>query len=151
MSLLTGNVTKLYFHYLTAAFGSALIVAVYSIVDCAVVGQYEGASGVAVLMRAAKGRRDEQAARQLFRAALIGAAAAAVLSGGIFNIFGDCFFVFVCDMGIFGAGSFLLPAAACADALWLAMPVTELITAVIVVSFMVRFSRSPNRITPPAA
>lgn len=27
-----------------------------------------------------------------------------VLSGGIFNIFGDYFFVFTCDMGIFGAG-----------------------------------------------
>ena len=27
-----------------------------------------------------------------------------VLSGGIFNVFGDYFFVFVCDMGIFGAG-----------------------------------------------
>lgn len=192
MNLLTGNVKKLYFHYLAAAFGSALIVAVYSIVDCAVVGQYEGAAGVAalatvapiwnivyslgllfgiggaVLMSAAKGREDEQAARQLFTAALTGASAAAVLiwlavifldapmlrffgaddtllplaqsyllpvkfavplflfgqflaaflrndnapgrataavlSGGIFNIFGDCFFVFVCDMGIFGAG-----------------------------------------------
>lgn len=28
----------------------------------------------------------------------------AVLLGGIFNIFGDYFFVFTCDMGIFGAG-----------------------------------------------
>ena len=33
-----------------------------------------------------------------------GRAAAAVLSGGIFNIFGDYFFVFALDMGIFGAG-----------------------------------------------
>lgn len=31
-------------------------------------------------------------------------ATAAVLAGGIFNIFGDCFFVFVLHMGIFGAG-----------------------------------------------
>lgn len=31
-------------------------------------------------------------------------ATAAVLSGGIFNIFGDYFFVFVCDMGAKGAG-----------------------------------------------
>lgn len=28
----------------------------------------------------------------------------AVLLGGIFNAFGDYFFVFTCDMGIFGAG-----------------------------------------------
>ena len=190
--LLTGDVKKLYFHYLSAAFGSALIVAVYSIVDCAVVGQYEGSLGVAalatvapvwniiyslgllfgiggaVLMSAAKGRRDERTARQLFTEALIGATAAAgaiwliiiffdapmlrffgaddellplarryllpvkfavplflygqflaaflrndnapgkataaVLSGGIFNIVGDCVFVFVFHMGIFGAG-----------------------------------------------
>ena len=27
-----------------------------------------------------------------------------VLSGGIFNVFGDYFFVFTCDMGIYGAG-----------------------------------------------
>ena len=31
-------------------------------------------------------------------------ATVAVLSGGIFNVFGDYFFVFTCDMGIFGAG-----------------------------------------------
>lgn len=31
-------------------------------------------------------------------------AAAAVLLGGIFNVFGDWFFVFPCDMGMYGAG-----------------------------------------------
>ena len=31
-------------------------------------------------------------------------ATAAVLAGGIFNVFGDYFFVFTCDMGAFGAG-----------------------------------------------
>ena len=33
-----------------------------------------------------------------------GLAALSVLSGGIFNIFGDYYFVFACDMGIYGAG-----------------------------------------------
>lgn len=33
-----------------------------------------------------------------------GLATGAVLAGGIFNIFGDYFFVFICDMGAFGAG-----------------------------------------------
>lgn len=145
MNLLTGNVKKLYFHYLAAAFGSALIVAVYSIVDCAVAGQYEGASGVAAAAAAliwlavifldgpmlrffgADDTLLPLAQSYLlpvkfavplflfgqFLAAFLrndnapGRATAAVLSGGIFNIFGDCFFVFVCDMGIFGAGSFL--------------------------------------------
>lgn len=31
-------------------------------------------------------------------------ATAAVLTGGIFNVFGDWFFVFPCDMGMYGAG-----------------------------------------------
>ena len=33
-----------------------------------------------------------------------GLATLGVLSGGVFNIFGDYFFVFACDMGIYGAG-----------------------------------------------
>lgn len=33
-----------------------------------------------------------------------GLATLGVLSGGIFNVFGDYFFVFPCDMGIYGAG-----------------------------------------------
>lgn len=190
--LLNGDVKKIFFRYLTAAFGSALIIAIYSIVDCAAVGRYEGPDGVAalatvapiwniiyslgllfgiggaVLMGAARGSGDKQRGDELFTCALTGAAVAAaliwlaviffdgpmlrffganeslllparqymrciktvvplfvfgqflaaflrndnapgkataaVLSGGIFNIFGDYFFVFVCDMGIFGAG-----------------------------------------------
>ena len=33
-----------------------------------------------------------------------GLATVGVLSGGIFNVFGDWFFAFPCDMGVFGAG-----------------------------------------------
>ena len=33
-----------------------------------------------------------------------GLATLGVLSGGVFNVFGDYFFVFTCDMGIYGAG-----------------------------------------------
>ncbi len=33
-----------------------------------------------------------------------GLATVGVLAGGIFNIFGDYFFVFACDMGVYGAG-----------------------------------------------
>ena len=33
-----------------------------------------------------------------------GLATLGVLSGGIFNVFGEYFFVFTCDMGIYGAG-----------------------------------------------
>ena len=192
MDLLHGSVRKLYFRYFAAAFGSALVVSVYSLIDCMMVGQYEGPNGVAalatvapiwniiyslgllfgiggsVLMSTARGAGDRKQGNRDFTIALIGAASAAalawagvtfldvpllrlfgaddvllplaqeylfpikfvvplfvfgqflaafvrndnapakataaVLAGGIFNIFGDYFFVFVCDMGIRGAG-----------------------------------------------
>ena len=192
MDLLTGNVKRIYFKYLTAAFGSALISSIYGIVDMAMVGQYKGPSGTAalavvapiwnivyslglltgiggsVLMSSAKGKGEAKEQKEYFSAALIvtiilavvcwgailffdtemlmlfGAektllplakeylvpvkfvipaflfnqmlaaflrndnapvlATAAVLTGGIFNIFGDYFFVFTLDMGIQGAG-----------------------------------------------
>lgn len=83
MDMLSGNVRRIYFKYLAAAFGSALISSIYGIVDMAMVGQYQGPSGTAALAMVCW---------------------AAVLSGGIFNIFGDYFFVFTLDMGIQGAG-----------------------------------------------
>ncbi len=49
MDLLNGSIKKIYFKYLLAAFGSALIVSIYSIVDMAVVGQYQGPNGTAAL------------------------------------------------------------------------------------------------------
>lgn len=192
MDLLQGRVGQIYFKYLSAAFGSALIGAIYSIVDMAVVGQYQGPEGTAalavvapvwniiyslgllmgiggsVLLATAKGRGERRTQNEFFTAALLGTvvlaagtwvlvgcfetpllrlfgaedalldlakrylqpiqfvvplflfnqmlssflrndnapglATAAVLSGGIFNIFGDYFFVFTLDMGIYGAG-----------------------------------------------
>lgn len=194
MDFLNGNIKPLYFKYLTAAFGSALITSVYSIVDMAVVGQYQGPDGTAalavvapiwniiyslgllmgiggsVLFATMKGRKAANASseNEYFTASVIGAvilavlawlvillfdrellmffgadgkllslaqtymvpikfvlpcflftqmlaaflrndkapmlATAGVLSGGIFNVFGDYIFVFVFNMGIFGAG-----------------------------------------------
>ena len=49
MDLLTGKVKSLYFRYLAAAFGSTLISSIYSLVDTAMVGQYQGPSGAAAL------------------------------------------------------------------------------------------------------
>ena len=42
MDLSTGKIRPIYFKYLSAAFGSAMITSVYSIVDMAMVGQYQG-------------------------------------------------------------------------------------------------------------
>lgn len=193
MELLTGRIRPLYFKYLAAAFGSALISSIYGVVDMAMVGQYQGPDGTAALAVVApvwnviyslglltgiggsvifSTRRGDSAhgggENQYFTAAVIGSALLAllawagllcfeeplltffgadeallvlaqsylrpiryvfplflcnqmlaaflrndgdpglatlgVLSGGIFNVFGDYFFVFPCDMGVRGAG-----------------------------------------------
>lgn len=80
MDFLTSKIKPMYFKYLAAAFGSALISSIYGVVDMAMVGQYQGPEGTAAL------------------------ATKAVILGGIFNVFGDYFFVFVLNMGIMGAG-----------------------------------------------
>ena len=49
MDFLTGKIRPLYFKYLSAAFCSALITSVYSVVDMAVVGQYQGPEGTDAL------------------------------------------------------------------------------------------------------
>ena len=193
MDLLNSKITSLYFRYLSAAFGSALISCIYGVVDMAMVGQYHGPQGTAalavvapvwniiyslgllmgaggsVIFSAKRGSRENDGSEnQYFTAAVIGSAilsvlawlgvavferqiltffgadesllllaqeymrpiiyvfplylfnqmlsaflrndnnpslaAFAVLFGGVFNVFGDYFFVFTCDMGVYGAG-----------------------------------------------
>ena len=194
MDFLNGNIRKIYFKYLAAAFGSAMITSIYSIVDMAMVGQYQGPDGTAALAVVAPvwniiyslgllmgiggsvifsierggSERSSGSENQYFSAAVIGSVALAalawaamllletplltffgasegllplaleylrpvklvfplflfnqmlaaflrndndptlatvgVLSGGIFNMFGDWFFVFPCKLGIYGAG-----------------------------------------------
>ena len=191
---LTGKIKPLYFKYLTAAFGSALISSIYGVVDMAMVGQYQGPDGTAalavvspiwniiyslgllmgiggsVLFSTLRGESEQNRKRsnEYFTAALIGTAILAVITwiviiffdrellilfgaeetllplaqrylfpvkfavpsflltqlmaaflrndgnpglatkavlfGGIFNVFGDWFFVFALDMGVMGAG-----------------------------------------------
>ena len=49
MDFLNGKIKPIYFRYLSAAFGSAMITSIYSIVDTAMVGQYHGPEGTAAL------------------------------------------------------------------------------------------------------
>lgn len=193
MDFLNDRIKPIYFKYLTAAFGSALIGSIYSVVDMAMVGQYHGPEGTAALAVVApiwnviyslgllmgiggsvifstiKGQNKAQnEANEVYTSSLIGSlilaglawlailffdealltlfgaspelmqlgrrylipikfvlplfllnqmlaaylrndndpslATLSVLTGGIFNIFGDYFLVFVLDLGIFGAG-----------------------------------------------
>ena len=50
MDFLHGNIKQIYFGYLAAAFGSTRISSVYSIVDMAMMGQYPGPDGTALLL-----------------------------------------------------------------------------------------------------
>lgn len=49
MKFLNENIKSLYFKYLVATFGSAMITSIYSLVDMAMVGQYYGPVGTATL------------------------------------------------------------------------------------------------------
>ena len=48
-NLLTANIKGVYYQYLSAAFGSALIICIYCTVDTAVVGHYAGPNGISAL------------------------------------------------------------------------------------------------------
>lgn len=194
MDFLTGKIKPMYFKYLAAAFGSALISSIYGVVDMAMVGQYQGPEGTAalaivspvwniiyslgllmgiggsVLFSTLRGEseQNQKKSNEYFTAAVIGVvvlavitwlaviffdrellllfgaeetllplarryllpvkfvvpsflftqlmaaflrndgnpslATKAVLFGGIFNVFGDYFFVFALKLGIMGAG-----------------------------------------------
>ena len=49
MDLLNGDLKKIYFKYLAASFGSALVSSIYGVVDMVMVGQYHGPSGSAAM------------------------------------------------------------------------------------------------------
>lgn len=194
MDFLTSRIKPMYFKYLAAAFGSALISSIYGVVDMAMVGQYQGPDGTAalavvspvwniiyslgllmgiggsVLFSTMRGEssQNQRRSNEYFTAAFMGTvflaavtwlaviffdrellllfgaeetllplarqylfpvkfavpsflftqfmsaflrndgnpglATKAVISGGVFNVFGDYFFVFVMDWGIMGAG-----------------------------------------------
>lgn len=196
MDLLNGKIKNIYFRYLAAAFGSAMISCIYNVVDMAVVGQYQGPNGTAALavvapvwniiyslglfmgvggsiifsmIRGSGNDNSQDKANQYFTIAVIGSivlsvlawaalllferpiltffgasnevlltlaqryllpikfvfpvflfnqmlaaflrndndpglATLGVLAGGLFNVFGDLFFTFGLNMGIFGAG-----------------------------------------------
>ena len=129
MDLLHGKVRKIYFKYLAAAFGSALISSIYGLVDMAMVGQYQGPAGTAalavvapvwniiyslglltgiggsVLFSTARGKGQGEAANEYFTAALVGTIVLALTSWGAIVFFDQPMLKF------FGAEETLLPLA----------------------------------------
>lgn len=111
MDMTQKPIKQLFFKYLTAAFGSALVGAVYILVDMAVIGQYAGPTGTAaialvlpawslicslgiltgiggsVLYGHAKGEGGAQKANGMFTAALIATALLALVIWGLMLFF----------------------------------------------------------------
>ncbi|MBS6366670.1 MAG: polysaccharide biosynthesis C-terminal domain-containing protein [Clostridiales bacterium] len=130
MDLLTGNIKRAYFRYLSAAFGSALISSIYYIVDMAMVGQYQGPDGTAalavvapvwnliyslglltgiggaVLFSNARGSGHGQRSNEWFTAALLASAVLAAVSWAVILIWSEPM------LRLFGADAVLLPLAA---------------------------------------
>ena len=50
MDLLNGKIKSIYLKYFAAAFGSAFIASIYSLVDLAMVGHYHGPVGTAAMV-----------------------------------------------------------------------------------------------------
>ena len=132
MDLLKGRIRPLYFKYLSAAFGSALISSIYGIVDMAMVGQYQGPQGTAamavispiwniiyslgllmgiggsVLLSTLRGESEDNLnkSNEYFTAAVIGVSILAMLTW-IALIFFDR------ELLLFGAEESLMPLARC--------------------------------------
>lgn len=131
MDFLTGKIKKIYFRYLAAAFGSALITSIYAIVDTAMVGQYQGPEGTAalavvapiwniiyslglfmgiggsVLLSTAKGKEanNTKSINEYFTVSVIGAAVLAVVAWLVIIFFDKEILV------LFGANESLMPLA----------------------------------------
>lgn len=111
MDLLNGKIKPMYFKYLSAAFGSAMISSIYSIVDTAMVGQYHGPQGTAALSFLLLpfnifSTYYFQAIMKPQAAFIVSVARGLVISGILITVF---------------------PGMISADAIWLAMPITELL------------------------
>ena len=131
MNFLTSKIRPMYFKYLAAAFGSALISSIYGVVDMAMVGQYQGADGTAALAVVSpvwniiyslgllmgiggsvvfsnlrgKSEENHKKSNEYFTAALIGVAALAVITWVIVIFFDRQLLL------LFGAEETLLPLA----------------------------------------
>lgn len=173
MDFLTGKIRLMYFQYLAAAFGGALISSIYGVVDMAMVGRYQGPGGTAAvfgLIWTALAEAVPNLFIRIFMAPTEGILAIApkiIRAYGLpflllpFNIFSTYYFQalmkptasFLVSVGrgtvISGVLIYLLSAVAGADAIWFAMPLTELIVAAAVATAMLRYAGQLSADTKP--
>lgn len=138
MDILTERVKTVYFKYLRAAFGSALISSIYGVVDMAMVGQYHGSDGTAALAIAP---------------AIIRRYALSFLLLP-FNIFSTYYFQaimkpsvsFIVSVArglvVSGILILLLPCVSGVDSIWFAMPLTELVVMLYAAAAMKKYTEA---------
>lgn len=138
MDILTERVKTVYFKYLRAAFGSALISSIYGVVDMAMVGQYHGPDGTAILAIAP---------------AIIRRYALSFLLLP-FNIFSTYYFQaimkpsvsFIVSVArglvVSGILILLLPCVLGVDSIWFAMPLTELVVMLYAAAAMKKYTEA---------
>ena len=136
MDLLRDNVRAVYRKYFLAAFGSALISCVYGVVDMAMVGQYQGPDGTAVLAVVAP------VWNVIYSLGLLTGIGGSVLlsakrgSGAAGHAEANAYFTTAV------LASVLLPAVLGPASIWWAMPVTELLVACCAAAAMRRATRA---------
>lgn len=139
MDILTERVKTVYFKYLRAAFGSALISSIYGVVDMAMVGQYHGPDGTAALAVVAPAIIRRYALSFLLLP---------------FNIFSTYYFQaimkpsvsFIVSVArglvVSGILILLLPCVSGVDSIWFAMPLTELVVMLYAAAAMKKYTEA---------
>ena len=139
MDILTERAKTVYFKYLRAAFGSALISSIYGVVDMAMVGQYHGSDGTAALAVVAPAIIRRYALSFLLLP---------------FNIFSTYYFQaimkpsvsFIVSVArglvVSGILILLLPCVSGVDSIWFAMPLTELVVMLYAAAAMKKYTEA---------
>ena len=160
MNFLTSKIRPMYFKYLVAAFGSALISSIYGVIDMAMVGQYQGADGNAALAVI------NPVWNIIYSLGLLMGIGGSVVFSNLrgkseenhfillpLNIFSTYYFQalmkpatsFIVSVSrgalISGIFIYLLPAIAGADAIQFSMPLTELIVAIYVIAMIIKYTK----------
>ena len=141
MDFLTGKIKPIYFKYLVAAFGSAMISCIYGVMGMAMVGQYQGPEGTAALAVVAP------VWNVIYSLGLL----TGIGGSGIFSTrrgssthsdSENQYFTASVARGLVISGVLImvLPTLVGAVSLWFAMPVTELLTALYTAAAIRRYT-----------
>ncbi|MHB9292392.1 MATE family efflux transporter [Hollandina sp. SP2] len=150
---ITGNIRKMYLHYLFAGLGSSIITSIYGTVDMVVSGQYEGpvasaalsvvtpmwslfmsiglliGIGGAILMGVLRGKGNETQSNEFFTVSLFSGIIISAAVSGFFLFFREDFLRFC------GADAEVLPYAL-AYAKWLTVAIPFFVMAIILSAFI---------------